>query len=88
MIWPMAESLREAHLPSVPTYRAFLSCSDANAFLENDIPALHVVGSNFWHHERVWSLYADTVDRLDEQDLLASKDLIEQIVRRLEKPSR
>ena len=80
--------MRNAYLPGVPAYRAFLTCSDAIAFLENQIPAVHVIGSNFWHHERVWSQYTDTIDRLDEQDLLASKDLIKQIVRGLDKTDR
>jgi len=87
-VWPIDESMRKAYLPGVPAYRAFLTCSDANAFLENRIPAVHVIGDNFWHNQQVWSQYADTVDRLDEQDLLAAKDLIERIVRRLETSER
>jgi hypothetical protein len=82
-LWAIDQSLTKTYLPGVPTYKAFLTSSDAIAFLESDIPAVHVIGGNMWHCERVWAQYTDTVDRLDQRDLRRCADLIKAAVAKM-----
>jgi len=44
---------------------------------------VHLEGDNLWHADQVWGRKTDTLDRLDEQALLACKRLIEDLVKRL-----
>ncbi len=81
--WPIDRSMVSTYLPKTRTYKAFLSFTDANAFLRMGIPAIHLEGDNMWHAAQVWGRDTDTIDRLDERDLIECKNLIEHIVRKL-----
>lgn len=82
-LWPIDRSMLNTYLPKTRTYKAFVSCTDASAFLRMEIPALHLEGDNMWHADQVWGRNTDTIDRLDERALLECKSLIEQLVRKL-----
>jgi hypothetical protein len=53
------------------------------AFIDAGIPVVHLEGNNMWHADQVWGRYTDTIDRLDEQDLLQCKKLVENLVKKL-----
>jgi len=82
-ILPFENALLETYLGGMQTLKAFVSYTDANAFLKHNIPAVHLEGDNLWHADQVWGRKTDTLDRLDEQALLACKRLIEDLVSRL-----
>jgi hypothetical protein len=68
-------------LRKLPVQRAFLSYTDANAFLAAQVPACHIMGANMWHADQTWGKYSDTADRLDETDLQKATDILEDLVR-------
>jgi len=81
--WGIDKSMVDTYLSKIDTYRAFLSHTNANAFIDAGTPAVHLEGNNMWHADQVWGRYTDTIDRLDEQDLLQCKKLVENLVKKL-----
>ena len=82
-VWPIDEAIRSTYVPQVRTNRAFLANTNANAFLTNGIPSVHIWGGNVWHGDQTWHSNSDTVERLDEDDLMQVKDVIMAAVERL-----
>ncbi|MBT8370284.1 MAG: M20/M25/M40 family metallo-hydrolase [Deltaproteobacteria bacterium] len=82
-IIPFEHQFLENYLPEVSTLKAFVSYTNANAFLGHNIPAVHLEGDDLWHADQVWGKYTDTIERLDEQSLWECKQLIENMIRRL-----
>jgi hypothetical protein len=76
--------MRDTYLSRIRVYRAFVSYTDANVFLQRGVPALHLEGANMWHADQVWGRYTDTLERLDERDMLECQRLIEQVVKQLD----
>ncbi len=83
-VWPIDTAMRATYLPRIRVYRAFVSYTDASAFLQRGVPALHLEGANMWHADKVWGRYADTLERLDERDMLECRRLIEQIIKQFD----
>jgi hypothetical protein len=76
--------MRDTYLSRIRVNRAFVSYTDASAFLQRGVPALHLEGANMWHADQVWGRYTDTLERLDERDMLECRRLIEQVVKQLD----
>jgi hypothetical protein len=83
-VWPIDTAMRDTYLSRIRVYKAFVSYTDASAFLQRGVPALHLEGANMWHADQVWGRYTDTLERLDERDMLECRRLIEQVVKQLD----
>jgi hypothetical protein len=82
---PAKHAVDAAQLPpplrGLKVQHAFLSCTDADAFLEFGMRTCHIAGGNMWHLDQTWGRYSDTLERLDELDLQETKALVVSLVR-------
>ena len=79
--WPVHDELLPTQTFGLREHHAFITYTDATAFLAEGYPAVHVMTHNMWHNEHIWNNNNDTVEKLDEEALQRHLDLVLKIVR-------